>query len=191
MNAIATAETTSFELLSSAGECLALPGTAGDLLLRMFADPYLLQPQEREVLVSELCGHVAAQPRRAELRVLLGMALCVALLPEQALEELREAVLLAPEFFLAHLKLGELYMRLRIMEQAAVETEIAGRLAGHPAQRELARRQAKQIRGMRRHGILRTAFAFSSRSWLPWTPGRRALGPVPARKEGTRSCLPT
>jgi hypothetical protein len=57
------------------------------------------------------------------------MALCVDLQAQEAMEELRQAVALAPECFVARLKFGELLMRLRICDQAAEHTEIAAQLA--------------------------------------------------------------
>jgi len=57
------------------------------LLLRMFADPYLLEKDERADLVEQLRECVAARPTVSELRVLLGMALCVNLDAQAAIEE--------------------------------------------------------------------------------------------------------
>src|SRR5947209_6176557 len=88
------------------------------LLLRMFADPHLLEPEERRDLVGQLRQAVAEYPEIAELRVLLGMALCVNLEVQPAIEELRTAVRFAPQSFIAHLKMGELWMRLRVVDKA-------------------------------------------------------------------------
>jgi hypothetical protein len=88
------------------------------LLFRMFADPYLLEPEERRDLASQLRHAVAEYPEVSELRVLLGMALCVNLEIQPAIEELSTAVRLAPHSFIAHLKLGELWMRLRVVDKA-------------------------------------------------------------------------
>ena len=92
----------------------------------------------------------------AELRVLLGMALCVNLDAQAAIEELREAVRLAPDSYIAQLKLGELWMRLRVMDNAEEHTRLAA-VAGAKLspQSELARRQAATIRTMKRQGIER------------------------------------
>ena len=84
----------------------------------MFADPYLLEKDERAELVQGLRECVAAHPKVSELRVLFGMALCVNFEVQDAIEELREGVRLAPESFIAHLKMGELWMRLRVCEKA-------------------------------------------------------------------------
>jgi len=132
-----------------------LPEAASAHLVRMFRDPYALEKGERLELVQALREAVALQPDVPELRVLLGMALCVNLDAQAALEEMRESVKLAPDSFIARLKFGELLMRLRICSQAAEETRIAARLASNPIQSELARRQATVIRTMLREGIER------------------------------------
>jgi Tfp pilus assembly protein PilF len=124
----------------------------------MFADPRMLGPQERAGLVGELRAAAAQRPSDADLRVVLGMALCVDLQVQAAMEELREAVQLAPDSFIAQLKMGELWMRLRACDQAAAHTHEAARLAQNFAQAELARRQAATIRTMLREGIERGGY---------------------------------
>ena len=81
---------------ASAGALAPVPETARRLLLRMFADPHLLEEGERLALVEELRACVQAHPAVADLRVLYGMALCVNLEVQMAMEELREGVRLAP-----------------------------------------------------------------------------------------------
>jgi cytochrome c-type biogenesis protein CcmH/NrfG len=71
------------------------------LLARMFADPHLLEPEERRELMSQLRQAVAQYPEIGELRVLLALALCVNLDVERAIDELRTAVHLAPRSFIA------------------------------------------------------------------------------------------
>ena len=93
----------------------------------MFADPYLLDKTERADLVGQLRECVAANPEVSELRVLFGMALCVNFEVPDAIEELREGVRLSPNSFIAHLKMGELWMRLRVMNKAAEHTQRAAR----------------------------------------------------------------
>jgi len=109
-------------------------------------------------LVAQLRECVAQQPEVAELRVLLGMALCVNLDAQAAMDELGEAVSLAPQSFIAHLKMGELWMRLRVMPKAKDHTRQAAMLAQNLAQSELARRQATTIRTMMREGIERGGY---------------------------------
>lgn len=128
------------------------------LLLRMFADPNLLEKEERSVLVEELRHSVSQFPEVSELRVLLGMALCVNFEVQPAIDELKESVRLAPDSFIAQLKLGELWMRLRVCDQAEEHTRTASHLARNLAQVELARQQAAKIRTMKRDGIERGGY---------------------------------
>jgi hypothetical protein len=127
-------------------------------LVRMFRDPRVLEPGERSDLIARLRQAVAIAPRVPELRVLLGMALCVDLQAQEALEELRAATTHAPDCFIARLKFGELLMRLRICDQAAEQTHRAAQLADNPVQSELARKQAATIRTMSREGIERGGY---------------------------------
>jgi len=140
-----------------------------NLLLRMFADPYLLEKEDRCILVDQLRESVTQYPDVSELRVLLGMALCVNLDPQAAIEQLEESVRLAPNSFIAQLKVGELWMRLRAMDKAEQHTRLAGLLAQSLAQSELARRQAATIRTMRREGIERGGYK------SPWSKIARPL----------------
>lgn len=142
---------------------LALPDVLDDeashQLQRMFRDPRVLQPEERKDLVSRLKQAVELAPNVPEVRVLFGMALCVDLQAQEAMEQMREAVKQAPDSFIARLKFGELLMRLRICDQAAEHTQKAAELATNDVQADLARRQATTIRTMRREGIERPGFA--------------------------------
>jgi hypothetical protein len=127
-------------------------------LVRMFRDPHVLEKEERVDLIRELREAISLEPSIPELRVMLGMALCVNLEVQDAMEELRETTKLAPDNFLARLKFGELLMRLRVCAQAAEETQAAAKLATNPIQAELARRQAATIRTMQREGIERGGY---------------------------------
>lgn len=128
------------------------------LLLRMFADPYILEKDDKVALVAQLRECVTKFPEVSELRVLLGMALCVNLDVHPAIEELKESVRLSPNSFIAQLKLGELWMRLRVMEKAEEHTKLASLLAQNLAQVDLARKQAANIRTMKREGIERGGY---------------------------------
>lgn len=136
----------------------SIPEPARAQLLRMFRDPNVLERPERSELVAQLKEAVALEPQASELRVLLGMALCVNFDGQSALEELREACRLAPDSFIAQLKFGELLMRLRVCDQAAERTQLAAELAATSLQAELARRQATTIRTMQREGIERGGY---------------------------------
>jgi hypothetical protein len=136
----------------------SIPQETQGLLLRMFADPYILEKSDRANLVARLRDCVAQCPEVSELRVLLGMALCVNLDAQAAIEELRESVRLAPNSFIAQLKLGELWMHLRVVDKAEDHTRLAALLSQSFAQSELARRQAATLRTMKREGIERGGY---------------------------------
>ncbi len=131
---------------------------ASRLLRRMFRDPRVLEPHERGDLIALLRRAVDLTPQVPEVRVLLGMALCVDLQAQEAMEEMREAVNSDPDCFIARLKFGELLMRLRVCDQAAEQTQCAAQLASNTVQSELARRQAATIRTMLREGIERGGY---------------------------------
>lgn len=138
---------------------VALPVLLGrettNVLERMFRDPRVLEPEERRDLVTQLKNAVELAPNVPEIRVVYGMALCVNLQAQEAMEQIREAVKQAPDSFIARLKFGELLMRLRICDQAAEHTQKAAELASNNVQSDLARRQAATIRTMRREGVER------------------------------------
>jgi tetratricopeptide (TPR) repeat protein len=127
-------------------------------LVRMFRDPSVLDSGERADLVLQLREAVSLEPQIAALRALLGMALCVNLEVQEALEELRYAVQLEPRNFIARLKLGELLMRLRICSEAVEHTHVASQLASSSIEAELARRQASAIKTMQREGVERGGY---------------------------------
>jgi tetratricopeptide (TPR) repeat protein len=135
------------------------------LLLRMFADPHVLEPSQRTSLIAQLRATVAEYPDVAELRVLLAMSLCVNLEVHDAIEELNSAVRIAPDNFLARLKMGELWMRLRVLSKAEEHTERAAQLARNIAQAELARRQRAKIREIRHNGIERGGYQSPLAIW--------------------------
>src|SRR6202008_1803977 len=110
-----------------------------------------------------------ANPEVSELRVLFGMALCVDFNVKDAIEEFREGVRLAPNSFIARLKMGELWMRLRVMDKAEEHTRRAALLAGNRVQAELARRQGASIRAMKHAGVERGGYK------SPWTIVTRVL----------------
>jgi len=156
---LSNAQTTS--ALSARVSTLALSSLTRQtqtLLLRMFADPYVLEKEDKAELVTQLRECVQKYPKVSELRVLLGMALCVNLDIHPAIEELKESVKLAPNSFIAQLKLGELWMRLRVIDKAGEHTRLASLLAQSLAQADLARKQAATIRTMKREGIERGGY---------------------------------
>jgi hypothetical protein len=141
-----------------------IPAKTQGSLLRMFADPHLLEKEERAELVHGLRECVRAHPEVSELRVLFGMALCVDFKVENAIEEFREGVRLAPDSFIAHLKMGDLWMRLRVIEKAEEHTHQAALLARNMMQSELARKQAATLRTLVHNGIKRDGPSYKG----PW-----------------------
>jgi hypothetical protein len=152
-----------------------VPAETSRQLVRMFRDPRVLESEERADLVCELRRAVESAPAVPEVRVLFGMALCVDLQAQEALEQLRMAVEQAPDCFIARLKYGELLMRLRICAKAAEETHEAAKLAGSAAQSEMARRQAAAIRTMLREGVERGGYKGLFPRWMiPRSRARRS-----------------
>jgi hypothetical protein len=135
-----------------------VPARTQGLLLRMFADPRVLAKEEKAEIVKQLRECVALHPKVSDLRVVFGMALSVNLDVQQAMDELGEAVALDPNSFIAHLKAGELWMRLRVCTKAQDHTKQAAMLAQNMAQAEMARRQATTLRTMLREGIERDGY---------------------------------
>ncbi len=137
---------------------VGIPARTQGLLLRMFADPRVLAKEEKAAIVNQLRECVALHPKNSDLRVVFGMALSVNLDVQHAMEELGEAVALDPNSFVAHLKAGELWMRLRVCTKAQDHTHQAAKLAQNMAQAEMARRQATTLRTMMREGIERDGY---------------------------------
>lgn len=174
MNTAIIPNTEQIQILPAQSAPLALPSVPADAqqtLMRMFADPRVLSKEEIVVLVDQLRVCVEQNPDVSDLRVLYGMALCVNLEAQDAMEEFGEAVTLDPQSYIAHLKMGELWMRLRVMNKAEDHTNYAAKLAETPVQSELARRQAATIRTMLQNGIERGGYARTS--WLSFSRLRR------------------
>lgn len=141
---------------------IGVPEAAHPVLTKMFADPRVLTKEEKTGLVSQLRECVALNPKVSDLRVLYGMALSVNLQAQDAMEEFAEGVALSPSSFIAHLKMGELWMRLRVCSKAENHTHQAALLATNMAQSEMARRQATTLRVMIREGVDRSGYR------MPW-----------------------
>jgi hypothetical protein len=137
---------------------IGVPTEAQGMLMRMFADPRVLAKEEKAELVRRMRECVERNPKVSDLRVLYGMVLSVNLQAQEAMEELGEAVALTPHSFIAHLKMGELWMRLRVCTKAQDHTHQAALLAQNLAQSEMARRQATTLRVMMREGVDRNGY---------------------------------
>jgi hypothetical protein len=166
------------------GALVPVSREAQALLGRMFADPRTLEKHEKVELVAQLRAAVEEHPTVSELRVLFGMALCVNLQAQDAMEELAEAVSLAPDSFIAHLKMGELWMRLRVCDKAVDHTNYAAKLAENRAQAELTRRQSATLRELMRNGIDRNGYR------TPWLSLNR-LKRLWSRNRGEAEALTT
>lgn len=174
MDTAIIAKNDSIQIQSSSSAPLSLalvPQAAQRNLMRMFADPRVLSKDEIAALVEQLGDCVEQNPKVSDLRVVYGMALCVNLDAQEAMEELGEAVRLNPNSYIAHLKMGELWMRLRVMTKAEYHTHQAAVLAQTLAQSDLARRQAANIRAMLQHGIERGGYMH--KTWLSFSRLRR------------------
>ena len=107
---------------------------------------------------------------------------------QDAIEELREGVRLAPDSFIAQLKMGELWMRLRVIEKAEEHTHQAALLARNMVQSELARRQAATIRTYVHNGVKRGGYSYKGPWHLVttlrklWKRDRRKVKPWRPRK---------
>ncbi len=158
-NIVPTNQNPTDALIAPAPLSLAgVPVRTQGLLLRMFADPRVLAKEEKAEIVNQLRECVALHPKVSDLRVVYGMALSVNLEVQQAMEELAESVALDPNSFIAHLKMGELWLRLRVCNKAQDHTKYAATLAQNMAQAEMARRQATTLRTMLREGIERDGY---------------------------------
>lgn len=174
MNTAIIPKNESIQRESYSPEALSLasvPAPAQKTLLRMFADPRVLAKEDVAALVEQLGDCVERNPENSDLRVVYGMALCVNLEAQEAMEELGEAVRLDPQSYIAHLKMGELWMRLRVMPKAEYHTHQAAMLAQNLAQSEMARRQAAAIRTMLQHGIERGGYSYHT--WFSFSRLRR------------------
>ena len=157
-NEVSTSEQLAAASMAAPLSLLGVPAKTQGLLMKMFADPRVLAKDEKKEIVTRLAECVAQHPKVSELRVLYGMALSVDLQAQQAMDELGEAVALAPNSFIAHLKMGELWMRLRVVTKAESHTRQAAQLAQNMAQSEMARRQAATLRQMIREGADRNGY---------------------------------
>lgn len=186
-NAIVRSHEYASQYLSESSPSLSLsavPKQAQGLLLRMFADPRNLEKEERAALVAQLKDCVVRNPEVSDLRVVYGMALCVNLDAQEAMEELAEAVSIDPNSYIAHLKMGELWLRLRVCSKAQDHTRQASLLAQNAAQAEMARRQAATLRTMIRDGVERDGYR---KPWLSFGRLRRLWN----RNRGEREALAT
>ena len=132
---------------------------AQGLLLRMFADPRALAKEERADLVKQLRDCVARHPDVSDLRVVYGMALCVNLDAQEAMEELGEAVSLDPNSYHRPPEDGRAVDALARLHQSRRTTRARRRCWRKIWRKsEMARRQAATLRTMMREGVERGGY---------------------------------
>ena len=117
-------------------------------------DPYSVSPADLAVYIQQLEAACLADPQSADLRTCLGMAHAVNYDVYKSMDALEDARRVDPQNFWAQLKYAELHYRLRALNRAEAETRRAADLASNPYQLAVARRQMKEIRGLK-HGSVR------------------------------------
>lgn len=127
---------------------------------------------------------LALEPASIPARVHLATAYAVDAQVHQAIELFEEALVPAPDDFLANLKLGELYLRLWVPEKARKHLGVAREVSRTPGEREMVRRLLAVEAGRERRRIDRPSFGSASTGYEPgvrrlWNQLRawcRALG---------------
>ena len=112
-------------------------------------DPHTVAPGDLSAYIQHLERACLAHPESADLRTCLGMAHAVNYDIDSSLAALEDARAVDPENFWAQLKYAELHYRLRILDNAEVETKRAAEFAANPMQLAMARKQLSEIRGLK------------------------------------------
>ncbi len=126
-------------------------------------DPHSVPPQKLAELIAALKQACVQNPANAALRICLGMAHAVNYDVYPSMAALESAIRIAPRDFLAQLKYGELFFRVRALDRAEQETLRALDLAGSSLQISVARKQLAQIRQTARGGHSRPPLTASLR----------------------------
>jgi tetratricopeptide (TPR) repeat protein len=121
-------------------------------------DPHTVPPERLEQYIRSLERACEENPRSADLRTCLGMAYAMNYEVYKSMDTLDQARRLEGNLFLAQLKYGELYYRLRALERAEAETLEAVELAENGWELSLARKQLQEIRRLKREGAQRPAW---------------------------------
>jgi hypothetical protein len=130
-------------------------------------DPQSVPPEKLAELIVSLKQACAREPQNAALRTCLGMAHAMNYDVYASMAALEAAIAIAPRDFLARLKYGELFYRLRVRNRAEKETLCALELACSRSELSLARKQLAQIRQLDKGGASRPEWTKSLR--LPAT----------------------
>jgi hypothetical protein len=115
-------------------------------------DPHTVPPGR---LVERQCS---VNPASANLRTCLGVAYARNCEVYKSFDALEEGHPLDQDNFLAQLKYGELYYRLRALERAEAETLDAVELAQNGCELWLARKQLQETRKLKRQGTQKPAW---------------------------------
>lgn len=134
-------------------------------------DPHTVPVEERAAVIQRLQLACAENPRSADLRTCLAIAHAVNYDPYSSLASLDEALRLDPSNFMAQVKLGELWYRLRALPKAEQETLKALDLAANQREYHVARTQLQEIREMLHNRVPRPTWTMPGRpAWLAALP---------------------
>lgn len=115
-------------------------------------DPHTVSPTELLATIQTLERSCLENPESADLRTCLGMAYAMNYEVYKSMDALQEATAADPEHFWAQYKYAELHYLLRALPAAEEETLKALELAQNTWELNLARKQLKEIRRLRREG---------------------------------------
>jgi hypothetical protein len=112
-----------------------------------------VSPAELTAYIRQLEQACLDNPLSADLRTCLGMAHAVNYDVYKSMDALEDARAVDSKNFWAQMKYAELHYRLRALNKAEEETRHAMELATTPFQLAVARRQMKEIRGLKHSSI--------------------------------------
>jgi len=115
-------------------------------------DPHSVPPEKLAELIASLKQACSENPQNAALHTCLGMAHAMNYDVYPSMAALESAIRIAPQNFLAQLKYGELFLRLRALVRSEQETLRALELATSSWELALARKQLAQIRQLAHGG---------------------------------------
>lgn len=116
-------------------------------------DAHSVAPADLAAYIRQLEALCLELPHSADVRIALGIAHAVNVDVYKSMDALEEARVLDPENFWAQFKYAELHYRLRALNRAEAETRRAADLAQNPLQLALARKQLKDIRGLKHTAV--------------------------------------
>jgi len=115
-------------------------------------DPYSVSPKNLAAHIHALENACLEDPTSPDIRTFLGMAYAMNFDVYKSMDALEAAIEIAPEYFLAQLKYGELHYRVRALIRAEQETVKALDLAANPWEFAMARHLLQEIRTKMREG---------------------------------------